>query len=605
MKVLSRRNVNRLTLAAICVAFLLLTALPLYAAQVTLAWDPVSPAPDGYRVYRSTTGTNYNYSAPSWTGSAATCTVGNLADSTTYKFVVRAYEGSTESSNSNEVSYRYDPVAQNYTINASAGANGTISPSGAVSVANGANRSFSITPASGYQVADVLVDGASVGAVTAYAFSNINANHTISASFAATSTSSYRITASAGQNGTISPSGQVTVARGGSQTFSITPNTNCYIANVVVNGQSIGQVSTYTFRNVTSNNTISATFGANSYTVAASAGSGGTIQPSGAISLNAGASQNFSIQANENYRIKDVLVDGVSVGKVASYSFSGISADHSIVATFEPLTSDAESLIIDDGEPGTSANGSWSRSYAPNPYGRRSLQSNVMGADYTFSAMIAGRYEVAIWWTAYTSRSSAVPVEIWDGDSLLDVVEVNQRQDGGQWNVLGTYDFSDHAEIVIVAEGGYWTSADAVRFNASQGSTTPPGGIETVIVDDGDQGTSAQGAWSSYNDSGAYGQRTMYTSISNATYTYEASVNGTCEIAMWWTTHSTCGTAVPVEIWDGNRRLDVVQVNQQRNGAQWNVLGTYDFADHPRVVVVSSGGYNTGADAVRFNTTGY
>ncbi len=53
-----------------------------------------------------------------------------------------------------------------YTIQASAGANGSISPSGTVNVFSGANQSFTITPNSGYHVADVVVDGGSVGAVT-------------------------------------------------------------------------------------------------------------------------------------------------------------------------------------------------------------------------------------------------------------------------------------------------------------------------------------------------------------------------------------------------------------------------------------------------------
>ena len=71
-----------------------------------------------------------------------------------------------------------------FTITASAGANGSISPSGAVSVAAGANQSFTITPDAGYHVQDVLVDAVSVGAVTNFTFTNVTANHTIAASFA-------------------------------------------------------------------------------------------------------------------------------------------------------------------------------------------------------------------------------------------------------------------------------------------------------------------------------------------------------------------------------------------------------------------------------------
>lgn len=75
-----------------------------------------------------------------------------------------------------------------YTITASAGANGSISPSGAVKVASGASKSFTITPADGYRVADVLVDGKSVGAVSSYKFTNVKANHTIAVTFEAGNT---------------------------------------------------------------------------------------------------------------------------------------------------------------------------------------------------------------------------------------------------------------------------------------------------------------------------------------------------------------------------------------------------------------------------------
>ena len=69
-------------------------------------------------------------------------------------------------------------------------------------------------------MADVLVDGVSVGAVTSYTFTNVTANHTIAASFAI---DTYTITASAGANGTISPTGAVSVNYGANQTFTITP----------------------------------------------------------------------------------------------------------------------------------------------------------------------------------------------------------------------------------------------------------------------------------------------------------------------------------------------------------------------------------------------
>ena len=70
-----------------------------------------------------------------------------------------------------------------HTIKASSDSNGSISPSERVSVRHGRDQSFTITPDKGYDVAKVLVDGKSVGAVESYTFKNVTKNHTIEAVF--------------------------------------------------------------------------------------------------------------------------------------------------------------------------------------------------------------------------------------------------------------------------------------------------------------------------------------------------------------------------------------------------------------------------------------
>ena len=70
----------------------------------------------------------------------------------------------------------------------------------------------------------------------------------------------YTITATAGENGTISPSGDVTVEQGANQTFTITANSGYHIKDVKVNGSSVGTAATYTFTNVTANATITVEF---------------------------------------------------------------------------------------------------------------------------------------------------------------------------------------------------------------------------------------------------------------------------------------------------------------------------------------------------------
>ncbi len=80
-----------------------------------------------------------------------------------------------------------------YTITASAGTGGTISPSGAVQVASGGSQTFTIAANSGYAISSVTVDGSSVGAVSSYTFNNVTANHTISAAFSSTSGNTIKI----------------------------------------------------------------------------------------------------------------------------------------------------------------------------------------------------------------------------------------------------------------------------------------------------------------------------------------------------------------------------------------------------------------------------
>ena len=152
-----------------------------------------------------------------------------------------------------------------YTITVTAGENGTITP-GTTQVYKGDSRTFTITADSGYRISDVLVDGTSVGAVSSYTFENVIGDHTIEATFRRTggggvvTPTQYTITAEAGDGGSISPSGKVRVTRGSDKTFRITPDDGYEIADVLVDGESVGAVSSYTFENVRANHTIEVVF---------------------------------------------------------------------------------------------------------------------------------------------------------------------------------------------------------------------------------------------------------------------------------------------------------------------------------------------------------
>jgi len=250
----------------------------------------------------------------------------------------------------------FEEIPTSYTITATADENGTITPSGEVTVEEGEEQSFTISASEGYRIASVIVDAATanenvteavIAADGVYTFENVTADHTIAATFEEIPTS-YTITATAGENGTITPSGEVTVEEGDDKAFTIAAN-SCYrIASVIVDAETENEENVtddvvngvYTFVNVTTPHTISATFEVLSYTITTTAGNGGTITETGTV--NCGSSKEITITANSGYRIASVIVDGnVNVTSQLSdgiYTFSNVTADHTIAATFELIT---------------------------------------------------------------------------------------------------------------------------------------------------------------------------------------------------------------------------------------------------------------------------
>ena len=164
----------------------------------------------------------------------------------------------------------------------------------------------------------------------------------------------HSITASAGQGGSITPDGTVFVKNGLDQTFTITADEGYAIADVTVDGESVGKVSTYTFKAVTEDHTIAATFyrPAEEFTITASADQGGVITPNGTVTVAKGESATFAIAASAGYEISDVIVDGASVGKVESYTFSDVSANHTIEAKFAKAAAKFDNDFESDDFPG-------------------------------------------------------------------------------------------------------------------------------------------------------------------------------------------------------------------------------------------------------------
>ena len=324
------------------------------AAEQSLTWtapttyNDGTPVTDlaGYKLYTGIASGSYQQSVD--TGNRTSYTLSALSDGATYYFAVTAYDtAGVESAYSNEWTRTFPAVQATHLITATSGSGGTITAlnnpninqasSGtttvtSVTVKDGASQAFSIAAATGYRIVNVAVDGTSVGAVTSYSFMNVTASHSIEAVFAVNSNV---ISASADLNGTISPAGTTVVSFGGSQTYTMVPAPGYHVADVTVDGTSVGAITSYTFSNVTSNHSIKVVFAIDTHQITASAGNGGSINPSGTVNINHGDSRTFTIAPKRKYQILEVKVDGVSLGAITSYTFANVQANHSITASFK------------------------------------------------------------------------------------------------------------------------------------------------------------------------------------------------------------------------------------------------------------------------------
>ena len=218
-----------------------------------------------------------------------------------------------------------------YAIVASAGAHGSIDPGGPVPVSHGSDLGFTLAPDTGYHVDSLYVDGVPVTPANSHSFTNVMTNHTIHATFAI---DVFIISASAGPHGGIDPCGLVGVEYGADQGFTITPDTGYHLDSLYVNGSPVTPTTDYTFTFVTAAHTIHATFAIDIFTLVASAGSHGSIDPSGAVAVPYGGSQGFTLAGATGYHLDSLYVDGASVAPVSPFILTDVQADHTIHATF-------------------------------------------------------------------------------------------------------------------------------------------------------------------------------------------------------------------------------------------------------------------------------
>ena len=244
-----------------------------------------------------------------------------------------------------------------FTLKATADMGGTISPAGNKTVSSGATQAYTAAPEAGYELKDVQIDGVSIGPVSTYTFSNINADHTIHATFRPkTTVDTYTITALYDTNGTVtdgvnpansSPLVVTDIPEGSDRSFTITPKPGYLIGSVQVDGipQPIPADGIYAFTNINANHVLKVNFvpvasTAGSYIITALAETGGTINGKTSLAETVASGLNSSelvITSLPGYRLKELLVDGfvLPIPENNSYQFINVRQNHMLVARFE------------------------------------------------------------------------------------------------------------------------------------------------------------------------------------------------------------------------------------------------------------------------------
>ena len=281
---------------------------------------------------------SFTFSTPLASGATYSVTV--LTQPTGQTCSVLNGTGSIATSNITNVSVSC--TTNTFTLTASSGANGTLSPTGAVVVNEGSNQTFTATPNSNYAVDQWLVDGTVVQTGgTTYQLNNVTANHTVSVTFnlitytVGGSLTGYTSSGLVLQNNNadnLSPSGS------GSFTFS-TPLASGATYSVTVLTQPTGQTCSVlngTGSIATSNITnVSVSCTTNTFTLTASSGANGTLSPTGAVVVNEGSNQTFTATPNSNYAVNQWLVDGTVVQTGGTtYQLNSVTANHTVSVTF-------------------------------------------------------------------------------------------------------------------------------------------------------------------------------------------------------------------------------------------------------------------------------
>jgi hypothetical protein len=370
-----------------------------------------------------------------------------------------------------------------------------------------------------------------------------------------------------------------------------------------------------------------------------------TFRTDGAVSLSDDVSGGQDIVADA---VKLVWVEAAPDPTPTPVPPTPTTVPHTPTPTPVPPTStpSTSELVVDDSDSGFSTTyiGDAWQAYMQTDgqhYGDTHHFNSQIGtgndiATWAFQVPQPGVYQVYAWWWAGGWRPSDVPYTVHHDDGAT-TVRMNQQINGGQWNLVGTYTFRTDGAVSLSDDvsGGQDIVADAVKLvwveappdptptpipptstptytptPMPTATATPTSIPDDIVLDDaGDafQAYASRDTWvihtqnggQHYNGSHHYNEQ-VGTGSDIATWSFQVPTAGVYEVYAWWWKGSWRPVDVPYTI-DHAAGSTIIRMNQQIDGGQWNLVGTFAFQDNGTVTVSDdvSSGRDIVADAIR------
>jgi Tfp pilus tip-associated adhesin PilY1 len=482
-----------------------------------------------------------------------------------------------------------------HSITATAGFGGSISPEGTVSVQEGQDQTFTITPDGTNTVYDVEVDGKSVGAVNTYTFINVTKNHSIVAYFQLPADICLDISDVPMDARFSSAAANIMFLLDNSRSMDWSVLTPEYEGLFQPDGT--GTQYKYVFDDP----------GDHLYPHVLPRGTNRMrwkSQWSGYNAVYYDPSLDYEpwptlSNAHPDHPRSHPIRSTPTFNLSASYDMidTGLSTvmiyvDNEDTAPSFQTTPAAAPVYIDERDPEftrTASNGGeWGSLSHNKAYQNQYYYTKEVG-DYTATwtpNLVAGEYEIWAMWANSNEHSTAVPYSI-NHAGGSDTVTVDQSKNGGKWILLGTYTFNAGAGSVSITYHVSSTAndkvcADAVRF-------VPTGT-----------------AWD-WSTEGGYNGHYLWTAEDGtytATWTPNILNTGDYEVQAIWYPNNQRSTSVTYTVNHTGGSTDVT-VNQRETGGSWVSLGSYTFnagtGGNVTLTHTRNGTTETAcADAVRF-----